>query len=96
MACSGCFDSQSAEGPGQDGMKVVHNAPMVRPRGVRSALLLALIALSACSSSKPHAGNVVPTTAAPTTTTDPYAVPATIDVAYVQRVMDAIATLSLD
>src|SRR5439155_22738222 len=93
MACSGRFDSQSAEGPGQDGMKVVHNAPMVRPRGVRSALLLALIALSACSSSKPHAGNVGPTTAAPTTTTDPYAVPGTVDVAYVQRVMDAIDPL---
>src|SRR4030081_1283613 len=60
---------------------------------VSTTLLCALIATAACSSSKPKAGNSVPTTAGSTTTTDPYAVPATVDVAYVQRVMDAIDPL---
>jgi hypothetical protein len=66
---------------------------MVQRTGLRWALLCALIATAACSSSTPKAGNSVPTAAATTTTTDPYAIPATIDVAYVQRVMDAIDPL---
>ncbi|MCU1460234.1 MAG: hypothetical protein JWO37_309 [Acidimicrobiales bacterium] len=66
---------------------------MVQRMGLRWAVLGALIATAACSSSTPKAGNSVPTAAATTTTTDPYAIPATIDVAYVQRVMDAIDPL---
>ncbi len=63
---------------------------MVRRTAIQAVLAaLALTAPAACSSSSDNAGPTatVATEPAPTTTTDPYAVPATIDVAYVNRVL---------
>ncbi|MDQ6910597.1 MAG: hypothetical protein M3Z84_07430 [Actinomycetota bacterium] len=54
--------------------------------------LAAVAVLGSCSrdSTRSAPGATVPTTARPTTTTDPYAVPAVIDVAYVNRVLGAL------
>lgn len=53
--------------------------------------MVGLLALAACSSAEPAAQELpsatVPTAPATTTTTDPYAVPAVIDAAYVNRVL---------
>jgi hypothetical protein len=53
-------------------------------------VVVGLLALAACSSAEPAAqvpSATVPTAPATTTTTDPYAVPAVIDAAYVNRVL---------
>lgn len=60
---------------------------------VSLTLLVALVLASACSSSGGRR-RATSTTAPQTTTTDPYAVPPTIDVPYVQRVMDALDVLT--
>ena len=63
---------------------------MVRRTAIQAVLAaLALTAPVACSSGSDKAGPTatVATEPAPTTTTDPYAVPATIDVAYVNKVL---------
>ncbi len=63
---------------------------MVR-RTVQGVAILLLVALAACKSSdgadRGSAASTVATEPAPTTTTNPYAVPAVIDEAYVNRVL---------
>jgi hypothetical protein len=67
--------------------------PVIRRTAVHAvAAILLLTALAACSSSSDAdrgsaAANTVATEPAPTTTTNPYAVPAVIDAAYVNRVL---------
>jgi hypothetical protein len=66
-------------------------AAVVRRTAIRAVLVAALLtASSACSSSsadRASSGATVPTEPATTTTTNPYAVPAVIDAAYVNRVL---------
>jgi hypothetical protein len=70
---------------------------------VRRAATLAawavLVALTACSEGQEDAaagGATVPTAAATTTTIDPYAVPAVIDVAYVNKILAVFEAVSGD
>ena len=63
-----------------------------------AVLASCLLVFAACSSSKQKAvpGATVPTDAPHPTTTDPYAVPATIDVAYATRVMAGLDAITGD
>ncbi len=66
--------------------------PVGGPTAARVALATLLLAASAACSSgsdanRARAGNSVPSEPATTTTTNPYAVPAVIDAAYVNRVL---------
>lgn len=72
-----------------------------RRTAIRAALATALLtALVACSSPSADrassSGPTVPTEPATTTTTDPYAVPAVIDVAYVNRVLAGLDAITGD
>lgn len=61
---------------------------------VATALLTACVACTHAGADKASSGPTVPTEPAPTTTTNPYAVPPVIDTAYVNRVLaglDAVA-----
>ena len=66
--------------------------------GWRAVACVALLAATACSSSSKKAtpSATVPTAPAQTTTTDPYAVPAVIDAAYVNRVLAGLDAASGD
>jgi hypothetical protein len=75
-------------------------AAVVRRTAIRAVLAAALLtASSACTSSsadRASSGATVPTEPATTTTTNPYAVPAVIDAAYVNRVLAGLDAIRGD
>jgi hypothetical protein len=71
----------------------------VRRRAAWRTVVVGLLALAACSSAEPAAqvpSATVTTAPATTATTDPYAVPAVIDAAYVNRVLAGLDAVNGD